>query len=60
VRGAQELDESGNDASLDNFLDGRVALLGQKLSELGSGLNLKIDLFREDTLAHLRQVLVEL
>lgn len=60
VRGSQELDESGDDASLDNLLDRGVSLLGEKLSELGGGLDLEIDLFREDTGDHLREVLVQL
>lgn len=57
---SQELDESANDTSLDDFLDRGVTLLGQQLSELCGGLDLKVDLFREDTRNHLREVLVQL
>lgn len=60
VRGSQELDEAANDASLDDLLDGRVALLGQKLSELGGGLDLEVDLVGEDARNHLRKILVKL
>lgn len=60
VRGSQELDKTTNDASLDDLLDRGVALLGKKLSELGCGLNLRIDLVREDTLHHLRKILIQL
>jgi len=60
VRGSQELDKTTNDAGLDDLLDRGVALLGKKLSELRCGLNLRIDLVREDTLHHLRKVLIQL
>lgn len=60
VRGSQELDKTTNNAGLDDLLDRGVALLGKKLSELGCGLNLRIDLVREDTLHHLRKVLIQL
>lgn len=60
VGGAQELDEAGDDTRLDNALDGGVALLGQQLAELGRGLDLLVDLFGEDALDHLGELLVEL
>lgn len=60
VGGSQEFDEAADDTGLDNLLDGRVPLLGQKLSELGGGLDLKIDLVGEDTRNHLREILVQL
>jgi hypothetical protein len=57
---AKELDKAANDARLDDLLNRGVALLGQKLSELGCRLDLKVDLLGEDALDHLRQVLVQL
>jgi len=57
---AEELDKAADDASFDDLLDRRVAFLRQELSELGGGLNLEIDLVREDALNHLREVLVQL
>jgi hypothetical protein len=60
VRGAEELDKAAHDARLDYALDGRVALLGQKLAELGRRLDLLVDLLREDALYHLGELLVQL
>jgi hypothetical protein len=60
VRGSQELDEAADDTGLDDLLDGRVPLLGQKLSELGGGLDLEVDLVGEDARNHLRKILVQL
>jgi hypothetical protein len=60
VRRAKELDETGNNTGLDNTLDGGVALLGKQFAELGSGLNLLLNLVGEDTLHHLRKLDVEL
>ncbi|KAI6766284.1 hypothetical protein HG530_007354 [Fusarium avenaceum] len=60
VRGSQELDEAANNTGLDHLLNRRVTLLGKKLSELGGGLNLRIDLVREDALHHLGKVLIQL
>lgn len=60
MRGSQKLDKAANDTGLDDLLDRGVTLLGQQLSELCGGLNLRIDLVREDALNHLRKVLVQL
>lgn len=60
VGGSQELDEAADDTGLDDLLDGRVPLLGQKLSELGGGLDLEIDLVGEDARNHLRKILIQL
>jgi hypothetical protein len=60
VRGSQELDETANNTGLDDLLNRGVTLLGKKLSELGGGLNLRIDLVREDALHHLGKVLIQL
>jgi hypothetical protein len=57
---AQELDKAADDTGLDDPLDGRVALLGQELAELGRGLDLLVDLLGEDALDHLGEVLVQL
>jgi hypothetical protein len=56
----QELDESANHPSLDDLFDRRVALLRQELSELCGGLDLKVDLIREDPADHLGEILVQL
>jgi hypothetical protein len=58
--GSQELDEAADNTGLDDLLDGRVPLLGQKLSELGGGLDLEVDLVGEDARNHLRKILVQL
>ena len=58
--GSQKLDKAGNDTGLDDLLDRGVTLLGKKLSELCSSLNLRIDLVRENALHHLRKVLIQL
>lgn len=60
VRGSKELDESADDTGLDDLLNGRVSLLGEEFSELGCGLDLEVDLIREDTSDHLRKILVQL
>lgn len=60
VGGSQEFDEAADDTGLDDLLNGRVPLLGQKLSELGGGLDLEIDLVGEDTRNHLRKILIQL
>ena len=44
VRGAQKFNEATDYARRDDALDGRVALLGQQLAELGRGLDLLVDL----------------
>lgn len=60
VRGPEELDEAADNAGLDDALDGRVALLGKQLPEFGRSLDLRFDLFGEDTLDHLGQFHVKL
>lgn len=60
VRGSEEFDETADDTSLDNFFDRGIALLGEKLTELGRGLDLLLNLVGEDTLDHLGEVLAEL
>ena len=60
VGGAQELYKSADNASLNNALDGRVALLRQELAELCGCLNLLVDLVGENALDHLGELLVEL
>lgn len=57
---AEELDEAAHNASLDDLFDWRVALLAEQFAELGGGLDLSVNLFREDASHHLREVLVEL
>lgn len=60
VGGSEELDETADDTSLDDLLNRGIALLGQEFSEPGGSLDLQIDLVREDTLHHLREVLAQL
>jgi hypothetical protein len=60
VRRAQELDKLGDDTAADDFVDRRVALLGEKLAELCGGTKLVIDIVRHDSLNHSRELLVEL
>ena len=60
VGGAKELNEAAHDTSLNDFLDRRVALLGEEFPELRRGLDLLINLVGEDARDHLREVLVEL
>jgi hypothetical protein len=56
----EELDETGDDAALDDLFDGRVALLGQKLAELGRRVELLVGLVGENALNHGRELLLEL
>lgn len=56
----EELDETSDDTALDNLLDGRVALLREKLAELGGRVELLVGLVREDSLDHRRELLEEL
>lgn len=60
VGGPEELDEAAHDAGLDDLLNGRVALLGQQLAELGCGLDLLVDLLGKDALDHLGELLLQL
>jgi hypothetical protein len=60
VWGSEELDKSADDTSLDDFFNRRVSLFGQQFSELGRGLDLEVDLVREDAGYHLRKILVQL
>jgi hypothetical protein len=60
MRRPEKIDESGDDARLDDLLNGWIALLAEELSELGGSLDLLIDLVGENALNHLRKVLVEL
>ena len=57
---SEELDEAAHDTGLDDLLDGRVALLGQQLAELGRGLDLLVDLLGKDALDHLGELLLQL
>jgi hypothetical protein len=57
---SQELDEAADHTGFDDLLDGRVSLLGEKLSELGRGLDLSINLIGEDAFHHLWQFHIEL
>ena len=60
MRRAQELDESGNNSATDDLVDGRVALLGEKLAETGGCSKLIINVLGHDTLNHGGELLVEL
>lgn len=60
VRGTEELDEAADNAGLDDLLDRWVSLLRKELSELGGGLNLKIDLVGQNAGNHLWKILVQL
>jgi len=60
MRTAQELDKAGDDAALDDLLDGRIALLREQLAELGRRVELSVHVIREDALDHRRQRLGEL
>ena len=51
---SQEFNETTDNTSFDDLLDGRIALFGEKLAEFGGGLNLLVDLFREDSFHHFR------
>ena len=44
MRRLKELNKTADDTSLDDLLDGRITLLGEKLAELGCGLDLKLNL----------------
>lgn len=57
---SEEFDETADDTSLDDLLDRGVALLGEKLAELGGGVDLLFHLVGEDAGDHLGEVLVEL
>jgi hypothetical protein len=57
---AQELDEAAHDAGLDDLLDRRVALFAEQFPELCGGLDLEVNLVREDAGDHLGEVLIEL
>jgi hypothetical protein len=57
---AQKLDKLGDNATADNLIDRRVALLGEELAELCGSAELLIDVVRHNTLNHSRELLVEL
>jgi len=57
---AEKLDEAADDTSLDDFFNRRVTLFGEELPEFSGRLDLGVDLFGEDSLDHLRKILVEL
>ena len=56
----EHFDQSADNSSLDNFFNRWVSLLGEKLSELCSSLDLKVDLFGENAGDHLGKVLIQL
>lgn len=57
---AEELDKAGDDAALDDLLDGRVALLGQELPKLGRRVELLVGLVGEDAVDHGGELVEEL
>jgi hypothetical protein len=54
--GSEEFDEAADHAGLNDFLNGRVSFLGEEFPEFGGGLNLSVDLVREDSFDHFRQL----
>lgn len=57
---AEEFDEPRHNVAGNDTLDGRVFLLGEELAELGRALELCVEIFAEDALDHLGQLLGEL
>lgn len=52
----EEFDEAGDDAALDDLLDGRVFLDGQEAAELGGAVGLNGGVVAHDALDHLGEV----
>lgn len=54
----QKLNETRDNATLDNLLDGRVLLLGEQLAELGGCIKLTLLIVRKDICNHARRELI--